>query len=126
MVTDCWKGYAGLSEICEQHHVNHQVEFVSEEGYHTNNVEGTYSIVKDWVKKQHRNFGINSTHCQERVALQCVKLGRTHRHGQAARGIRLANIIACVAQYGEGDPPTFGGSGPHGPPRGRVGQWGRA
>ncbi|KAG0438675.1 hypothetical protein DMUE_2939, partial [Dictyocoela muelleri] len=53
--TDSWRGYVGLSEIFNHQTVNHSQSFVDPiTGIHTNTIEGTWSVLKVFVKK--RNF----------------------------------------------------------------------
>jgi ISXO2-like transposase domain len=47
IVTDCWRGYSRLGLFGYEHKtVNHSEVFVNEEGFHTNNIEGTWSSLK--------------------------------------------------------------------------------
>ena len=44
IVSDCWKGYINLAKYGYEHKtVNHSVEFVNEEGYDTNKIEGQWN-----------------------------------------------------------------------------------
>jgi ISXO2-like transposase domain len=50
IVTDCWKGYSKLNLLGYEHKVvNHSRVFVNEEGFHTNNIEGTWSSIKKCI-----------------------------------------------------------------------------
>lgn len=59
IVSDCWKGYVNLSKHGYIHEtVNHSVDFVNEEGFHTNKIEGHWWQMKAWLpthgcKKEH-------------------------------------------------------------------------
>ena len=59
IISDCWKGYVNLSRHGYIHKtVNHSVEFVNEEGFHTNKIEGQWRqmkarLPKDGRKKEH-------------------------------------------------------------------------
>ena len=59
IVSDCWKGYVNLSKHGYIHKtVNHSVEFVNEEGFHTNKIEGHWRQMKTKLpthgrKKEH-------------------------------------------------------------------------
>jgi len=47
IVSDCWKGYVNLEKYGYEHKtVNHSVEFVNEEGYDTNKIEGQWRQMK--------------------------------------------------------------------------------
>lgn len=54
--TDMWKGYAGITEVLNLEHrtVNHSVEYVSEDGTHTNTIEATWCGLKLLVPKRNR------------------------------------------------------------------------
>lgn len=54
--TDMWKGYAGITEVLNLEHrtVNHSVEYVSEDGTHTNIIEATWCGLKLLVPKRNR------------------------------------------------------------------------
>ena len=44
--TDCWKGYSGLKERGFQHWtVNHQRQFVTEDGVNTNKIESRWRLL---------------------------------------------------------------------------------
>ena len=59
IVSDCWKAYVNLSKHGYIHKtVNHSVEFVNEEGFHTNKIEGYWRQMKATLpthgrKKEH-------------------------------------------------------------------------
>ena len=47
IVSDCWKGYINLEKHGYVHKtVNHSVEFVNDEGFHTNKIEGHWRQMK--------------------------------------------------------------------------------
>ena len=47
IVSDCWKAYVNLEKYGYHHKtVNHSVEFVNEEGFHTNKIEGHWRQMK--------------------------------------------------------------------------------
>ena len=47
IVSDCWKGYINLAKYGYEHKtVNHSIEFVNEEGYDTNKIEGQWRQLK--------------------------------------------------------------------------------
>ena len=58
-MSDCWKGDVNLSKHGYIHKtVNHSVEFVNEEGFHTNKIEGHWRQMKPKLpthgrKKEH-------------------------------------------------------------------------
>lgn len=56
VVTDGWRGYAEFKRNEDFSHksVNHSIEFVNAEGYHTNNIEGTWSGMKSVIKPRMR------------------------------------------------------------------------
>lgn len=52
IVTDDWLAYRGLSKDYTHEIVNHSAkEYVSEKGYHTNSVEGYWSILKNSIRQ---------------------------------------------------------------------------
>lgn len=52
VVTDDWKAYRGLSENYNHEIVNHSAkEYVSAGGFHTNSIEGYWSIFKNMVRQ---------------------------------------------------------------------------
>jgi transposase-like protein len=55
LLTDCWRGYANLSNEGFLHHnVNHSITFVSESGVHTNTIEGTWNGIKMKIPPRNR------------------------------------------------------------------------
>ena len=55
IISDCWKGYVNLSRHGYIHKtVNHSVEFVNEEGFHTNKIEGNWGQMKARLPKDGR------------------------------------------------------------------------
>ena len=107
MVSDCWGAYTTLGDFCRHHAVNHSVEFVNSQGYHTNTAEGSHRIIKDWVRKQHYNFGATSLELMRNVALQCVKLGDVHNGRETAWQVRMANLFTCFLEYYGSDVDDF-------------------
>jgi len=64
LITDCWKGYSDedLAELGIAHNtVNHSIEFVSAEGWHTNSIEGTWTGIKKNVPKTSFRPGLVDT-----------------------------------------------------------------
>ena len=107
VVSDCWGAYSTLGDFCRHHAVNHSVEFVNSQGYHTNTAEGSHRIIKDWVRKQHYNFGASSLELMRNVALQCVKLGEVHNGRETAWQTRLSNLLGCFLEYYGSDVDDF-------------------
>ena len=60
--SDMWRGYANIEEeLGLQHHtVNHSVEFVSEQGVHTNTIEATWCGMKILIPKRNRTKQIDN------------------------------------------------------------------
>ena len=60
--SDMWKGYANIERDLGMQHftVNHSVEFVSEEGIHTNSIEGTWCGMKVLIPKRNRTKDIDN------------------------------------------------------------------
>jgi ISXO2-like transposase domain len=55
IVTDGWAGYLGISALGYRHKiVNHSETFVNEEGFHTNNIEGTWNSIKSGISSRNR------------------------------------------------------------------------
>lgn len=56
VITDGWKGYNEFKKNLnfEHHWVNHSLTFKNENGFHTNNIEGTWNGIKLKVKPQSR------------------------------------------------------------------------
>ena len=55
IISDCWKAYCNLEKHGYEHHlVNHSKEFVSDEGFHTNKIEGHWRQAKSKLA----NFGV--------------------------------------------------------------------
>ena len=51
--TDQWRGYNGLPRIGYPHRtVNHSQEFVSDAGVHTQGIEGTWGVMKAWLRRR--------------------------------------------------------------------------
>ena len=47
IISDCWKAYDVLNKLDYEHlKVNHSIEFVNEEGDHTNKIEGHWRQAK--------------------------------------------------------------------------------
>ena len=47
IISDCWKAYCNLEKHDYEHRlVNHSKEFVSDEGFHTNKIEGHWRQAK--------------------------------------------------------------------------------
>jgi hypothetical protein len=59
IVTDGWAGYSKLSRLGYEHKVvNHSKTFVNKEGFHTNNIEGTWNSVKNRITPRNRNANL--------------------------------------------------------------------
>lgn len=59
VITDGWKGYCLFKDnsLYMHHWVNHSISFINSEGYHTNNIEGTWNGMKIKIKPQNRVRG---------------------------------------------------------------------
>lgn len=57
IITDLWRGYSAIESNLGLEHrtVNHSVEFVAEDGSHTNTIEGTWCGIKFRVSPRNRN-----------------------------------------------------------------------
>lgn len=51
--SDCWRAYSRLAQVGYVHNtVNHSVEFKSEDGTCTNEIEGIWSLIKLKIKEK--------------------------------------------------------------------------
>ena len=51
--TDQWRGYNNLPRVGYPHAtVNHSREFVTAQGVHTQGIEGTWGVVKSWMRRR--------------------------------------------------------------------------
>jgi ISXO2-like transposase domain len=59
IVTDGWAGYKNLNRLGYEHKiVNHSEVFVNDEGFHTNNIEGTWNAVKNRIVARNRTHNL--------------------------------------------------------------------
>lgn len=58
LVTDMWAGYNEVSDWMQHERVNHSIEFCRDGVFHTNSIEGFWSLVKRAVTGQHHHYTI--------------------------------------------------------------------
>ena len=95
-LTDFHKGYNTLSTICHHRKVNHSIEWVTDEGWHTNNAEGAHSAVKRLLKKTSNKFGDSSRTLRRKVALAWLLV---HLDGEWARKLQV--ILLSMRNHGD-------------------------
>lgn len=56
IISDFWRSYLRIEQITERNfshtRINHEEEFVNEDGYHTNNMEATWRVMKSKMPKR--------------------------------------------------------------------------
>jgi len=98
--SDCWRSYSTLvSEGYIHATVNHSVEFKSESGTHTNNIESRWNA----VKKSFPRFGTRKDFYNSYFAEYCIR--RKFLDGASDKFLQFLNLVGRVYRPPEAEQP---------------------
>ena len=69
-MSDGWSAYSGISDLPEEYEhevVNHSEEFINSDGFHTNNIEAMWNVVKSKIPVRKRNKKYLQLHLYKRM-----------------------------------------------------------
>jgi PAS domain-containing protein len=112
--TDCFSSYSGLETHVDLHQVNHDKEWVTADGHHTNAAEGAGSVAKNMMRSCFGLFGRTSSSAGARAQLALSlnatgdEVGRLRRVCELLRD-NLERMPAELPEYTSDKPPKKAG-----------------